>query len=99
MGTKVAVVGATSVEILNSNPRRKYLLFVNMSSNDIFIKTGAAATALNAVPLYGQGSAWELPTTTFNAMSDLQKFDNDLYMKIYAIASGASSNLSITEVM
>jgi hypothetical protein len=89
-------VGTTSGEILNTNPRRSYLLFVNMSSNDIYLSFRTAATT-NDIPLYGKGSYFELDEKTFAATAE-GKYEMDLYNKIHAIASVAGSGLQVFEV-
>jgi hypothetical protein len=79
-----ATVGVTSAQILASNASRKGLIVVNTSSNTVSLGLGASAVLSNGVTLTPQGTFWMDEFSLSTAA-------------VNAIASAASSNVSIQE--
>lgn len=85
--TAVSVL-VTSTSVLSANRGRQYALFVNDSSNIIYLRLdGVAATANTGIRLSANGGSYE--------MSPLQ--GNLTQTAITAIALTGSSNLLVTE--
>lgn len=78
-------VGIASGQVLAANADRNGLILVNTSANAISIGIGAAAVLYSGITLYANGGAYEMGDMSFSTQA------------IYAIASGADSNLSIQE--
>jgi hypothetical protein len=79
-----ATVGVTSAQILASNASRKGLIVVNTSPNTVSLGLGASAVLSNGVTLTPQGTFWMDEFSLSTAA-------------VNAIASAASSNVSIQE--
>jgi len=78
-------VGVTSVEVMPESKTRRYAIFCNQSSNVIYLQFGVNVAATEGVRLNANGGAYEINLT------------NPYHGRIYAIASGASSTLSMVE--
>ena len=81
-----ATVGVTSASAVAANANRKGLLLVNTSANYISIGIGAAAVLYSGITLNPSGGAFWMDEYSFSTGA------------IYAIASGATSNLAIQEL-
>lgn len=79
-----ATVGAASALALAANLKRKGLVLVNTSANVISLGLGVTAVLNSGITLPA-GATWVMDDYTFTTAA------------INAIASGASSNLSIQE--
>lgn len=78
-------VGAASVAALASNPDRKVATFVNDSTNIIYLQLGATAVSGEGIRLNASGGAYVID-------------NNNLFTgAVNAIATGAGSNLVVTE--
>lgn len=81
-----STVGTSSVLVTTLSPTRRYAVFCNDSSNTIYLSIGAAATIGNGIRLNANGGTFEI------------NLQNPIRGEIYAIASGASSNLSFVTI-
>ena len=81
-----ATVGITSASAVAANANRKGLLLVNTSANYISLGIGAAAVLYSGITLNPSGGAFWMDEYSFSTGA------------IYAIASGATSNLAIQEL-
>jgi hypothetical protein len=81
----VKLLTATQEKILDNNPARRYCLLVNDSDSVCYIKLGVPAAANEGIRLNASGGSFEINTT--NLWSG----------EIYAISTGASKRLMITE--
>lgn len=81
-----ATVGVTSAAAVNTNANRKGLVLVNTSVNTISLAIGAAAVLNSGITLLPSGGTWVMDEYTFTTG------------EVRAIASAASSNLSIQEL-
>lgn len=79
-----ATVGAASAQALAGNLNRKGLVIVNTSANTVSLGLGLAAVLNSGITL-PTGAVWVMDEFTFTTAA------------IFAIASGASSNISIQE--
>lgn len=78
-------VGTSSVNILPASSSRVYAVFVNDSSNVIYLSfTSANAVSGQGIRLNANGGSYEL------------NLSNDYIGNINAIAAGAGSNLTVT---
>ncbi len=50
-------LGTTSVQVLSSNLKRKFLLIIQQSKGTVYIDFGTVATTTTGIPLIGQGAA------------------------------------------
>ena len=83
-------VGTASVVVLRQDPTRLAAVFVNLSANNIFIKPGGAAATSSGIRLNSNGgSAIFVVEDTFTLAGS----------EWNAIASGASSDIYILEVI
>jgi len=80
-----ATVGVASAEVLAENKQRRGVVFVNDSANQIYLGVGAAAVVGSGIRLNANGGAYEI------------NGDNLTTQDIRAIATAASSNLTIME--
>jgi hypothetical protein len=80
-----ATVGATSGKIVDANAGRNGLIIVNTSANTVSLGIGVAAVLYSGITLYANGGSFEMGDMSFSAQA------------IYAIASGAGSNVAIQE--
>ena len=80
-----ATVGVTSSQAVASNANRKGLVLINTSNNIISLGFGATAVLNSGITLVGRGATFVMDEYTFNTGD------------INAIASSASSNLTIQE--
>lgn len=78
-------LGVTQQEILAINPARRYCLLVNDSDTDCYISLGVPAALNTGIRLNSSGGAYEINAT--NLFSG----------RIYAISSGATKRLMVTE--
>lgn len=75
----------TQEEVLGENPERRYALLVNDSDSDAYIALGIPAVANTGIRLNAGGGSYEINAT-------------NLYTgRIYAISTGATKKLMITE--
>jgi hypothetical protein len=81
-----ASVGVTSGSALAANASRKGLVLVNTSANYISLGFGAAAVLYSGITLNPSGGTFVMDEFTFCTS------------QIYAVASGATSNLGIQEM-
>ena len=80
-------VGTSSTSVLSSNASRKGLVLVNTSANFISLGLdGAAAVLYSGITLTPNGGTWVMDSQTYTTGA------------IHAIASVASSNLSVQEM-
>ncbi len=79
-------VGVTSTSVLASNTSRKGLVVVNTSANIISLGLDGAAAVLNSGITLVPYGVWVMDDMTYSQGA------------IHAIASGASSNLSVQEM-
>lgn len=87
VGHKVIDVGVTSQEVSAENEKRVSVLLQNNHANqNIYLKYNSEAVVNEGIRLAANGGAYEINLT------------NPWYGKIYAIASGATTRLMITEV-
>lgn len=77
-----ATVGMSSAQVISSNASRKSLVLINTSTNDISFGIGTSAVLYSGITLKPNG-VWESDEYSYVTSA------------INAIASGASSNLSI----
>jgi hypothetical protein len=77
---------ATQELILGSNPQRYYVLIVNDSDSTAYISLGKPAVANEGIRLNASGGSFEINLT------------NPYYGEIYAVSTGASKKLMITEI-
>lgn len=80
-----ASVGTSSGIVLASNAKRTGAVFVNDSANKIYLAIDAAAVLNKGILLTANGGAYEINSENLTAAD------------ISAIATGASSNLTIQE--
>jgi hypothetical protein len=80
-----ATVGVTSTLILAGNADRKGLILVNTSENFISLGFGSAAVLYSGVTLNPNGGSFEMGQYSFHTSA------------VYAISSGAASNLGVQE--
>jgi len=76
---------ATQEKILDNNPARRYCLLVNDSDSVAYIKLGVPAVANEGIRLNASGGSFEINATNLWAG------------EIYAVSTGASKKLMITE--
>ena len=80
-----ATVGVASAIVLAANPRRVDCDFTNTSENTIYLARNNIAVIGSGIPLNPLGGTYHMGTNNlFNG-------------PIYAIATGANSNLAISE--
>lgn len=79
---------ATTVEVLDSNIARNYLLIQNIGASDVFIKFGADAVDNEGILIASEGGFYEAGQG--GAPIDIREFDA-------ICASGESSTLTIAE--
>ena len=79
--------GVGSEAFLRPNRRRKAILFVNTSANMIYLSKNRAAIIGSGIPLYPNGGFYGEPDNRGRVWLGAW----------FAIASGAASNLAITE--
>lgn len=87
---EVSQVGTSDTIIARSNSRRLVLLVVNLSSNNIFIRPGRAAASTTGIQLDGNGGFF------------VAFFPDDFTLPTqewHAVASGASSDLYVFEIL
>lgn len=78
-------VGTSSVDALDASSGRVYAIFVNDSTNPIYLSmNGAAAVVGQGVRLNASGGSYEI------------KLENQYIGQVNAISTGASSNLTVT---
>lgn len=80
-----ATVGVASAQIVAANANRKGLVLINTSNNVISLAFGATAVLNSGITLVGRGGTYVMDEYTFNTSA------------VNAIASSASSNLTIQE--
>lgn len=80
-----ATVGVTSATAVASNSSRKGLVLINTSANTISLGFGSAAVLASGITLNPNGGTFVMDEFTFSTAA------------VTAIASGASSNLSVEE--
>ena len=80
-----ASVGITSAQVVASNANRKGLVIVNLSSNTVSFGIGANPAVLNSGITLAPNGVWNMSEYDYNTSA------------INAIASGASSTISIQE--
>lgn len=80
-----ATVGVTSAQVVASNASRKSLVLINTSSNNISFGIGSNPAVLNSGITLTPNGVWESDEYSYVTSA------------INAIASGASSNLTIQE--
>lgn len=78
-------VGVTSAQAVAANTNRKGLALVNTSANRISLGLGVAAVLDSGITLYGGGGSWVMGEYDYTTGA------------VYAIASGANSNLTVQE--
>lgn len=81
----LATVGVASAQVLPLNTARTSLRMINTSSNTIFLGLGQAAVLNSGMVLIASGGTWNMDAGDFTTQA------------IFAIASGAGSNLAIQE--
>jgi hypothetical protein len=79
--------------VLSRNPRRRYLLVINNTANNVTIAFGQAAVSLDGIVLRGAGSFWESPDGFFED----RRPDDDLYLALHAISDAGTPIISIFE--
>ncbi len=82
---KNATVGTGSAQALAGNKNRQGLVLVNSSANTIYVAFDAPAVVGSGICLAPNGGAYTMQPATLNRGA------------IFAIATGAGSNLSIQE--
>lgn len=80
----VVTIGIASASAVASNSNRKGLILVNVSANTIYLGLGSSAVLGSGITIYPQGS-FEMDEYSFTTGT------------INAIASAASSNLTVQE--
>lgn len=83
----ISNLAASSVQILQANSGRRYLIIQNISAVSVWINFGAAATA-------GAGSLELLP----NGIGIYEQEGNDVFTgAVFAISSGSGNSLTVKD--
>lgn len=85
----VSIIGTTPVQVLPANPGRLSLFFQNLSVNAIYVSTSPQVSSSNGILVSASGGS-----ISFD-------FRDDLILptrQLWAVASGVSSNIYVSEI-
>ena len=84
--TAVALTANTSATALAANANRKFALFTNNGTTDIFLNLGATATANNGIPVKAGGGSYAITQV-------------DMYTGVVSAICGSAASLLVVEAV